>query len=92
MTLQEPQRAVDSAAIYAGIDLLRLAENLAGIEVLARCFHHAENGPALLGHAYSPLGKVGLQSARNFGLWQWHAMTPRLSQLVATRMQRIFSP
>jgi hypothetical protein len=35
---------------------------------------------------------VGLQSARNFGLRQWHAMTPRLSQLVATRMQRILSP
>jgi hypothetical protein len=68
MPLQQPQRPVHSAAIHAGIQLLRLAQKLGCVQVFGRSLHHAKNRAALLGHAYSALGEVGLQSPRDFGL------------------------
>jgi hypothetical protein len=68
MALEQAQRAVDRAAVDAGVEFLRLAENLGGVEMLAGGFHDAEDGAALLGHPDAAFGKVGLQAAGNFGL------------------------
>ena len=88
LPLEQPQRAIDRAAIDAGIDFLRLAQNLAGVEVLAGSLHHAEDGASLLRHANSALGEVRLQSARHF-VWGSGMLYP-LSQLVANRAATIF--
>ena len=68
LPLEQPQGAVDRAAVDAGIDLLRLAQDLAGVQMLLGGFHHAQDGAPLLRHAEPALGEVGLESARHFGL------------------------
>ena len=73
LPLQQSQGAVHRAAVDAGIDLLRLPQNLAGVEMLVGGFDHAQNRVPLLRHADSALGEVRLQPARHFSLRKWHA-------------------
>src|SRR5262249_28059063 len=72
LSLQQAKRSINRAAVNTWIKFLRLAKNLAGVEMFAGSFHHAENGSALLGHADTALGTVGLEPARHFGLGQRH--------------------
>ncbi len=72
LALQQLQGAVHRAAVDAGIDLLRLAQNLTGIEMLVGGFDYAQDGAALLRHADAALGEVRLQPARHLGLGKWH--------------------
>src|SRR5271166_484223 len=60
MPLEQPQSPVHRAAVYAGIDLLRLAQNLARIQMFAGRLHHAENRAPLLRHTNSALSKLSL--------------------------------
>jgi hypothetical protein len=60
LPLQQAKRSINRAAVDTRIKFLRLAKNLAGVKMFAGGFHHAENGAALLGHADTALGKVGL--------------------------------
>jgi hypothetical protein len=91
LPLEQSQRSVHRAAIDAGIQFLRLPQNLAGIQMLARSFHYAQDGTPLLGHADPALREVCLQSARHFSLRKWHRNSSP-SQLVATRMRQILTP
>jgi hypothetical protein len=68
LPLEQPQGSIHRAPIHAGVQFLCLAQKLGCIQVFAGGFHHTQNGPPLLGHADSTLGKMGLQSARYFGL------------------------
>jgi len=72
VAFQKAKGAIDGATVDAGVQFLCLAEDLAGIEMLAGRFHHAEDSAALLGHPDSAFGKLSLQAARHFGLRQWH--------------------
>jgi len=85
---QKAKRAIDRTTVDAGVQFLRLAQDLAGIEVLTGGFHHAEDSAALLGHPDSAFGKLGLQASRHFSLRQWHKDLSR-SQLVAISVRRI---
>jgi len=85
LPFQQAQCAVDGAAVDGGIDPLRLAQNLGGIQMLARRLHHAQDGAPLLGHANSAFREMGLQPARHFGLWEWHTSG---TSLVATGRNR----
>ena len=68
MTLEQAQGAVHRTTVDAGVEFLGLAENLAGVEMLAGSLHDAEDGAALLRHADAAFGKVRLQAAGDFGL------------------------
>jgi hypothetical protein len=68
VALEQFQRAVDRAAVDAGVQFLRLAQKLSRIQMFGGRLHHAQNGSALLGHADSALGEVRLKAARNFCL------------------------
>ena len=72
MAFQEPKRAVDGTTVDAGVQFLCLAQDLAGIEMLAGSLHHAQDCAALLGHPDSAFGKLGLQAARHFSLRKRH--------------------
>jgi len=74
--LEQAEGAVDGNAIDLGIEATRAAQQLAGVEVLLGSFDHAENGATLTGHAQSTRHQLGLQTSRNFGLWQWHGIDP----------------
>ncbi len=63
--LEQLQRSVHRAAIDAGVYLLCLAQELGRIQVFGGCLHHPQNGAALLGHADSAVGEMGLQPARS---------------------------
>jgi len=76
--LEQPQRAIDSTPVNASIELLRFAQNLAGIKVLIGGLNDAQDGAALFGHADTALGEVGLQAARHFGLRKRHSTSPSL--------------
>ena len=66
LPLEQVQRAVDRAAIDGSIERPRLAQNLAGIEMLAGRLDDAQNRAALRGHADSTLGKLRLQDGPEF--------------------------
>lgn len=68
VALEELEGAVDGAAVDAGIEFLGFAKKLSSVEMLRGGFHDAQDGAALLGHADSALGEVGLQAAGHLGL------------------------
>jgi hypothetical protein len=72
VALEQAQGAVDGAAIDAGIKALGFAQDLAGVQVLVGGFDNAQDGAALVGHADPALGKVRLETARDFGLRKGH--------------------
>src|SRR5258708_13297824 len=92
MALEQPQRSVDGAPVHAGIDSLRLAQNLARVQMLAGGFHHAQNRATLLRHPDSALGKVSLEPAWHFCFRKRHQHILILSQVVALRVRPILPP
>jgi len=63
VALQQINRAVNGDAVDAGIEPLRPAENVAGIEMPPRRFHHLEKHAALAGQPDPARGKLLLQPA-----------------------------
>jgi len=68
VALEEVQGPVDRYTVDLGINLARMAQNLAGIEVLLGGFDHAQNSAALPGHAHATRHQFGLQASRRFSL------------------------
>ena len=58
--LEQLQGSIDRAAIDAGIQLLRLAQELGRIEVFGGRFDHPQNGPPLLGHPDPAVDEMSL--------------------------------
>src|SRR5208282_1274995 len=76
LPLQKVQGAVNRASVYRVVYRARLAENLAGVQMLGRCLDDAQNCAALRGHANSAAGKLCLQMAWNLSVRQWHSQSP----------------
>lgn len=68
VALQQVQCAIDSDPVNVGIKPSRLAQNLAGIEVLLSSLDYAQDRPALTSHAQSTGHQLSLQPAGLFGL------------------------
>ena len=66
--LEQSEGAIDRDSVHSRIDSASSAEKLAGIQMLLRSLHHAQNGAALAGHAQAARHKFGLQPAGCFGL------------------------
>jgi murein endopeptidase len=71
MPLEQAQSAVDGYTINLRINLSRVAQNLARIQMLLGSLHDAQNGAPLAGHAQSTRHQLGLQAAWNLSLWKW---------------------
>lgn len=56
--------AVNGHSRNVGIDFLRAFQNLAGIQVLRRAFHHLKHDATLAGQADAPEAKLLLKAAR----------------------------
>jgi hypothetical protein len=74
---QQIEGAIHGAAVDGGIQALRLAQDLAGVQVLLRRLDHAQDGAPLFGHADAAGGKFGLQAAGNFSLRKRHGSPSR---------------
>src|SRR6201995_2191520 len=60
LPFQQSQCAIHGDPVNFGINLARLAQDLAGIEMLFCSLHNAEDGAALAGEANAALHELGL--------------------------------
>jgi len=81
MPLKQAESAIDGYTIDLGIDLSRMAQNLARVQMLLCSLYHAQNGAALACHAQSARHQFGLQTSRNFGFWKWQGRWLRYLKL-----------
>jgi hypothetical protein len=72
VALQKLERPVNGNAVYAGINLASVAEDLRSVEVLLGSFNHPKNGLALVREAQSPRGQGRLQSSGSFSFGKRH--------------------
>src|ERR1700758_3880453 len=72
VALQQAEGAVHGDAIDLGVDAAGLAQDLAGIEVLAGGFEDAEDSTPLPRHAQPARHEFRLQAPRSLGLRQRH--------------------
>src|SRR5947209_11682895 len=56
LPLQQSESPIRRAAVDSRVCFLRLAQDLAGVQMLVGRFDYAENGTALTGHAHTALG------------------------------------
>jgi hypothetical protein len=72
MAFEKAESAVHRHAVDSWIEFAGVSQNLRGVEMLLRSFHHAQDRSSLMSEAYAARGERSLQSTRGFGCGKRH--------------------